>query len=258
MKTEFPSIFALSLLLFLVLCGCDQERITQLEKRVSKLETKLVSIESASTVVAAPTQTPTATPTIASAAWPNVTPVVDATYYLTGDEKDDPFIGKKEGEILMMAFFDYESQASRRFANVTLPELKKEFAGSNNRRLILRDYPLPSHNNGMTAAIYAQCAGEQGHYWEAFDKLTVSPVEELVLALETPPAGVDWAKFKKCRTSNRYLSEIEKDQRDGQGLGTQGSPSFFIGKCTRATCQGKFIRGAQPLGLFKKILGEIS
>lgn len=255
MKRLLSLIFLLSPLLFFIFCGCKDERVTQLESRVSKLETKLSNLERTPKVVVTPLPTPSPTPTLQ--ATNSVTPVVDATYYLSGDEKDDPFIGKKDGEILMMAFFDYESQASRRFANITLPELKKEFSESKTRRFILRDYPLPSHNNGMTAAIYAQCAGEQGHYWDAFQKLTATPLEELSVALEETPVGVNSAKLKKCRTSNRYPPEIEKDQRDGQGLGTQGSPSFFIGKCERSTCRGKFIRGAQPLGLFRKILLEV-
>jgi protein-disulfide isomerase len=257
MNAQFSYILLVSPLIFSIFCGCKDERVTQLETRLSKLEAKLTTLENAPKEVATPMPTPSPAPTaFPVAAVSNTTPVVEATYYLTGDEKDDPFIGKKEGEILMMAFFDYESQASRRFANVTLPELKKEFKDSKTRRLILRDYPLPSHNNGMNAAIYAQCAGEQGHYWEAFNKLTSGPLEELATNIEETPMGVNAQKLKKCRTSNRYPPEIEKDQRDGQGLGTQGSPSFFIGKCVRSTCRGQFIRGAQPLGLFRKILAE--
>lgn len=256
MKSKLPLIFFLSPVIFSIFCGCKEERVAQLETRISKLEAKLSNYEK--TPVALPTQAPTSSPTpTTQPSNDTVTPVIEATYYLSGDEKDDPFLGKKEGEILMMAFFDYESQASRRFANVTLPELRKEFIDSKTRRLILRDYPLPSHNNGMSAAIYAQCAGEQGHYWEAFQKLTGAPLEELAAALQETPAGVNALKFNKCQTSNRYPPEIEKDQRDGQGLGTQGSPSFFIGKCVRLTCRGKFIRGAQPLGLFRKILLEV-
>lgn len=254
------SLFLLvSLPIFFVVCGCQDDRVPHLEERVSRIESELKGLK----------KTPRSIPTVASQASSgavsstplnssrNSAPVIESVYHFTGDEKDDPFIGKKDGEILMMAFIDYESRASRRFINVTLPELKKEFKDSTNRWLILRDYPLPNHSSGMSAAIYAQCAGEQGHYWDAFYKITEAPLEDLAKTLDEVPAGVDAQKHKKCRASNRYKSEIEKDQRDGQGLGTQGSPSFFIGRCARSVCNGQFIRGAQPLGLFRKIISEV-
>ena len=129
-KSQLSSLLVLSPLIFFICCGCKDERVSELESRVTRLETKLSNIEKSLQEKPAPTAAPTAAPTVAPTATPdaakNLDPVTDATYYITGDEKDDPFIGQKDGKILMMAFFDYESQASRRFANVTLPELKKE------------------------------------------------------------------------------------------------------------------------------------
>jgi protein-disulfide isomerase len=246
-----PRHLYLLILLSLALFACKDERVTMLEARIAKLEEGLkreAKVTATATPELIPTTTATSSPTPANG------PISEAIYTLTGDEKDDPFIGKKDASVILMAFFDYQSQASRRFANVTFPELKKDFEGKN-RRLILRDYPLPDHDDGVSAAIYAQCAGEQGKYWAAFEKLTTS--EDLLKAEGETLVGINTTKFKKCRDSNRYLPEIEKDQRDGQSLGTQGSPSFFLGKCTGSSCRGKFVRGAQPLGVFRKLLQEL-
>ena len=46
----------------------------------------------------------------------------------------------------------------------------------------------------------------------------------------------------------RHKDEVAKDKADGDDVGIQGTPSFFI--------NGRFVGGAQPYPVFKTIIEE--
>jgi len=185
-------------------------------------------------------------------------PVTDAEFKLTGAEKDDPFLGNPSADLLLMAFFDYESAASRRFARITLRTLRDEVLSKRKLKLILRDFPLPNHPGAIAAASLAQCAGEQGRYWELFDLLNSKELPFDLTATAAELKKIDKGRMDRCLRSNRYAVEVERDVADGQALGARGAPTFFLGRCTDGSCTGKFIRGAQPFGVFKRLIAELS
>ncbi len=39
---------------------------------------------------------------------------------------------------------------------------------------------------------------------------------------------MDMNQFNSCRSSHKYLSQVNQDRTDGDSLGVQGTPSFFI------------------------------
>ena len=68
-----------------------------------------------------------------------------------------------------------------------------------------------------------------------------------------------WAKdlgydISSCLDSNKYQSEIAKDQQDGAAAGVQGTPSFFVGASSSGPINGKLIEGAVPYAQFKQAI----
>lgn len=67
-------------------------------------------------------------------------------------------------------------------------------------------------------------------------------------ALYAKKAGLDEKKFISCFNSGRYKKNISDNLNEGEKLGVQGTPAFFI--------NGKFLGGAFPLESFKEIIDK--
>lgn len=184
-----------------------------------------------------------------------------AKYSLTPGALDDPFLGEKDADVIVMTFFDFSCRPCRAFHKTTLAKLKSEFIENKRIRFILRDFPLRSKRHSTNAAIFANCVGEQGKYWEGFDALMDQPTEVDAgnfdaLAASIP--GLDNDKLNKCRESGKFQREIDADFADGAALGAKGAPGFFLGRRTKDRFfEGVFLRGAQPFPVFQQQLQKL-
>jgi protein-disulfide isomerase len=117
-------------------------------------------------------------------------------------------------------------------------------------RLVFRDFPLPFHDNAHIASEAAQCAHEQGKFWDYHDKLFENQRALGADNLKTyaTDIGLDGEAFNACFDSGRFKSRVDQDYQYGQTVGVTGTPAFFI--------NGRFLSGAQPFEAFKAIIDE--
>jgi protein-disulfide isomerase len=102
----------------------------------------------------------------------------------------------------------------------------------------------------MPAANAAECAREQGKFWEMKKVLFAN---QRALAKDQLPtyakqAGVDMGRWKSCFEAEKYKQRIQNDQRLAMSLGARGTPAFFI--------NGRFLSGAQPQAAFETLIDE--
>jgi len=164
------------------------------------------------------------------------------------DEDDDPFVGKKDAPVTIVAFEDYQCPFCQRAFQQTFPLIKKDYIDTGKVKYVLRDFPLSFHPNAEPAAQASECADEQGKFWEYHDKLYENQQTlgtELYLKLAND-LKLDAAKFKQCIESGKYKEEVQKDLDYGQSIGVSGTPSFFI--------NGIRLVGAQPYEAFKQAI----
>jgi protein-disulfide isomerase/rhodanese-related sulfurtransferase/uncharacterized membrane protein len=98
-------------------------------------------------------------------------------------------------------------------------------------RFVFRQFPLPNiHAYAEKAAEASECAGEQGKFWEAFDKLYDNQLDLSVPALEhyATELGLDRSRFSQCLSSGAMAAKVEQDKSDGRALGVDRTPTFFI------------------------------
>ena len=81
---------------------------------------------------------------------------------------DDPSIGAENAPITIVEFSDFQCPYCQKSVAV-LKELRRLYGEK--IRLVYRDYPGPNHPYATQAAEAAQCAGEQGKFWEYHDLL---------------------------------------------------------------------------------------
>lgn len=124
-------------------------------------------------------------------------------------------------------------------------------------RYVVRDFPLEAiHPHAFKAAEAAHCAGDQGKYWEMYERLFAN--QRALGAADLPghagSVGVDVPKFQQCLESGKHAARIRRNLADGQKAGVRGTPTFFLGVIEGSVGKVdvlRIIRGAQPFPGFK-------
>jgi protein-disulfide isomerase len=171
---------------------------------------------------------------------------------------DDPVLGDAGAAVTIIEFGDYQCPSCRAFWRDVEPRLKKEYIDTGKVKLVFRDFPIvQNHPEAIVAAVAAQCAADQGKYWQYHDKLFREQdnrgqgiIRFKVTDLKKWAADLrlDVAAFNQCIDSERHKDEVAKDHADGEDIGIRGTPTFFI--------NGRFIGGAQPYPIFKNVIDE--
>lgn len=162
-------------------------------------------------------------------------------------EDDDPVFGDANAAITIIEFSDYECPFCRRWHQEVWPQIQAQYGDQ--VRLVYRDFPLYSiHPNAEPAAVAANCAGDQGRYWE-FSDMLFNGSEVLSSDLYTSYAeklNLDLNKFSTCVADAANKQEIEADFNYASELGVRSTPTFFI--------NGLAVVGAQPFDVFQQII----
>jgi len=82
---------------------------------------------------------------------------------------DRPSRGPSDAPVTIVEFTDYECPYCRRYYRQTYHRLLEEFEGE--VRYVVRNYPLSIHPNARKAAEAAECAHNQGRFWDYHDHL---------------------------------------------------------------------------------------
>ena len=115
-------------------------------------------------------------------------------------------------------------------------------------RLAFKSYPLAVHKQSPLAHEAALAAGAQGRFWEMHDSLFAGQ-DKLTrddLIAKAKQLNLDVPKFTKDLDSHRFKSQVDADRQEGNRLGVDGTPFFFI--------NGHAISGALDLPEFKKLI----
>jgi len=82
-----------------------------------------------------------------------------------------PVLGDSNAKVILVEFSDFECPYCARHFKQTYPEIKSNYIDKGIVKLVFKNYPLPFHSSAQKAAEGAECAKEQGKFWEMHDKL---------------------------------------------------------------------------------------
>jgi protein-disulfide isomerase len=83
-----------------------------------------------------------------------------------------PLLGDKNAKVTIVEFSDFQCPFCEAFYTDTLSQLKKEYLDTGKAHLAFRHFPIESlHPNAPTAHEAAECANEQGKFWEYHNAL---------------------------------------------------------------------------------------
>ena len=162
----------------------------------------------------------------------------------------DHVLGEKNAPLTLIEYSDIECPYCQGF-HATMLQILKDYQGK--VKWVFRHFPLSFHPQAKPAAEAAECAGEQGKFWEYINSLYENQTLLGADYYQTLAQNLklDLTKFTSCLASDKYLSRIDQDTQGGSQAGVTGTPgSFLIGKDGSA----QTIKGALPYSSIKAMI----
>ena len=165
---------------------------------------------------------------------------------------DDHMKGNKNAPVTLIEYSDFQCPYCGAFE----PTLDAVLAKYKDQvRLVYRHFPLSFHPNALPAALAAECASEQGKFWEFHDAMfknqdSLSADYYKKLAADNK---LNISKFNDCVSTQKYLKKVQDEAAAGGAAGISGTPgTFVIGKDGSATP----ITGAVPAESFSAAIDK--
>jgi len=154
-----------------------------------------------------------------------------------------------DGKVLIDEYSDFKCSYCARAAP-TVHQIMDEYEGVVEVRF--KHFPLAFHRGADKAAQAAECARDQGMFWEYHDSLFaklkngVDTGTDKAMTDTAAELGLDMQAFNPCLSSGEKKQIVDDHIEEGKRLGVTGTPTFFV--------DGQKIVGAQSYKVFKQII----
>lgn len=164
-----------------------------------------------------------------------------------------PVKGNAGAKVKIIEFADFRCPFCERFFSQTEPQLIKDYVDTGKASIYFRQYPFLGPAS-VVAANAAECANDQGKFWDFHDYLYKNQPAETDTSLFTTAGmtqiattlGMDGTQFSSCLDGKTDDAKAQADLADGQKAGVNGTPTFFV--------NGTPLVGAQPYAAFKTLI----
>ncbi|MBX5491239.1 MAG: DsbA family protein [Chloroflexi bacterium] len=149
--------------------------------------------------------------------------------------------GAPDAPVVIEEWADFQCPACRLFALGPTRQVIDQRIASGQVRLIFHNFAFLGPES-ETAAVAAECAGEQGRFWEYHDKLYLEQAGENRGAFNranlerfAAEVGLDGQAFAACLDDSQRLAAVREERRAGQAQGINSTPTLII--------NGQVVRG---------------
>jgi protein-disulfide isomerase len=144
-------------------------------------------------------------------------------------------LGSDSAPVEIVEFADLQCSHCGEFAVVQFPTIREQLINTGRVRWRFRDFPL-NFPWSRVSALAGQCANEQGKFWEMADAIFQAQ-SEWGRSSKNPAGrfrdmarqlGLDGSRFDACLDSQRYDGRLAASKAQGEALGVNGTPTFFV------------------------------
>jgi protein-disulfide isomerase len=162
-----------------------------------------------------------------------------------------PTLGSPDAPVTIVEFSDFQCSYCKKFWADTLPRLKTSYIDGGKVRFGYRHFAILGKPSEQ-AALAADCAAEQGKFWQYHDQLFKNQgglsFTETKLKQFARDTGLNTAAFGACLGAGKYKDKVERETASAAYLGGRGTPLFFVNQ--------RLLVGAQPFDVFQKLIDE--
>lgn len=150
--------------------------------------------------------------------------VREDSHYLSDAGPDAP---------VLVEFLDLECEACAA-AYPVVEELRAEYEGR--LSVVARYFPLPGHANAENAAVAVEAAAQQGQFEGMYQRMYATQrewgeqqtSEAARFRTFAEDLGLDMAAYDAAVADPATLQRVGRDLTDGQSLGVESTPTFFL------------------------------
>ena len=150
-------------------------------------------------------------------------------------------LGSSSAPVKIDAYEDYQCPYCQIWTIQWEPHVIQDFVATGTVQYQFHDYAFigngKSPNESLDAAVAAQCAGDQGKFWEYHDWLYANqnPAGEnkgwftrATIDAIAGKVGLDQAVFDTCLADPAKATAVQAETTAGTALGVNSTPSIFV------------------------------
>lgn len=153
----------------------------------------------------------------------------------SGPTIDNRVRGKVDAPVTMIEYSDFTCGYCLKFFKETWPKIQARYVDTGKLRFLYKDYPRADQGPGLTAALAARCAGDQGTYWPMHDRLFSADgrLDADSYTQHAKAIGLNQSQFRQCLRDAPYVQAIFQDRQEANSWGFRGTPGFVLMRTTQ-------------------------
>ncbi|MEI8360624.1 MAG: thioredoxin domain-containing protein [bacterium] len=149
--------------------------------------------------------------------------------------------GDANAPVQIIIYGDFDCPSTALFSEI-INQARKEFG--NKIVIAFRHFPLSTaHQTALPAAIAAECANEQGKFWEMSDEFFKATAKNQLFSerfsFMAKNLKLNTQKFDACYKAEKYKDVILAQAEKAKQFGVIGTPTTFV--------NGQVVNGATPM-----------
>jgi protein-disulfide isomerase len=145
-----------------------------------------------------------------------------------------PYLGSPAAKVTMVEFSDFQCPYCKMFQDNVVKGFLQKYLQDGSVKFIYKDFAFLGQES-KDASLAAQCANEQGKYWEMHDTLfkqqngeNQGTFSKTKLQGFAKDINLDMLKYNSCFDSRKYDSAVAQSYQEGMTGGVQGTPAVFL------------------------------
>jgi len=175
---------------------------------------------------------------------------------------DSRMRGKVDAPVTMIEYSDFTCGYCLKFFKETWPRIQARYVETGKVRFLYKDYPRADQGPGLTAALAARCAGDQGAYWPMHDRLFSADgrLDADIYSQHAKTIGLNQSQFRQCLRDAPHVQAIFEDRQEANSWGFRGTPGFVLMRTTQEPTTKNpaiAIPGAFPFEAFEEEIEKL-
>lgn len=163
-------------------------------------------------------------------------------------------LGKADAPVTIDLYSDFQCPICRR-AEELIRQIAPAYIDSGKAKVVYHNFAFIGPES-EAAAQAAECANDQGKFWEysyyLFDHQTgenVGAFSQSNLKQFASDVKLDTTAFNACFDSGKYAQMVQKEKAEAQSRNIRATPSFYV--------NGQFIEGLLPVDQFTALIDRL-